>query len=209
MADIGLPPPENLILDLGAGQGRNTFPLAKSGYKVIAVDGNKIGSIQIAERAKETGLTNIQSVNANLLDSPFPISEKVDFAFMSHVSQHLLPDELRQVLKNVAGALKQGKKFVFDALVRRNLNEISIIDGGIDVTERFGAASFTQGTIQQLAQEEGFTTISVNDFNEGTIGREKHEACWEWGGKVTQEDRLRGITKRRPVKLKWFTLLKR
>lgn len=202
--------PSNIsVLDLGAGQGRNTIPLAQSGYTVFAVDASEIGLMQIEGKARVASLSNrIHIVKANLLDSTLPIPQKVDFAVMPHISQHFALDELRQVFKNVARVLNKGGKFIFDALIRRGNAEHRIFEEGIDLTERNGAASFKKDDINKIAETEGFNLVSITNFNEGNVGRASYETDWRWGGAIYLKEQLQGI-KKRPVKLKWFTFLKR
>lgn len=204
-----LEPSKISVLDLGAGQGRNTIPLAQKGYTVFAVDASEIGLMQIQEKARAASLSDrIHIVNANLLDSALPIPQKVDFAVMPHISQHFALDELRQVFKNTARVLNEGGKFIFDALIRRGKPEHRIFEDGIDLTEKCGAASFKKDDINKIAEAEGFNLVSITNFNEGTVGRATYEANWRWGGKISLAEQLLGI-KKRPVKLKWFTFLKR
>ncbi len=54
------------ILDLGAGQGRDSVFLAKRGYNVIALDSSKVGLDQLQERVEADNLP-IEIVHADAL----------------------------------------------------------------------------------------------------------------------------------------------
>lgn len=75
--------PKTSLLDLGCGQGRNSIPLARLGYKVTGIDSSKVGiKHMITKSASEnllvTGVVgniyefdNYQDFNIVLLDSMF------------------------------------------------------------------------------------------------------------------------------------------
>ena len=196
------------ILDLGAGQGRNAICIAENGYHVSAVEINTMGLEQMNDEAIRRHMEERLSVfKFNLLDSPLP-AKNIDFAFMSHISQHFSIQELQTVLKNVKVALKTGKDFVFDALVRTD-KEYKEYDGllpnGVDI-QRDGAASFYEEDIINAARSEGFQVVDISPFKESGLRRAKYEKQNSWGGTNLLYD-IFGY-KRKPVKLKWFVLRK-
>lgn len=58
-------------LDLGCGDGKNTFFLAEKGYQVTAVDQSSVGVKKIVHRAKKLDLP-IQGIVADATSFPFP-----------------------------------------------------------------------------------------------------------------------------------------
>jgi tellurite methyltransferase len=80
--------PKTNLLDLGCGQGRNSIPLARLGYKVTGIDSSKVGIEQMikksmSENLSATGIVgdiynidNYHDFNIILLDSMFHFLKK-------------------------------------------------------------------------------------------------------------------------------------
>lgn len=102
------------ILDLGCGPGLYTEKFAKKGYKVTGVDFSQ-NSIEYAKnRAKENNL-DVNYICKDYLNLDF--KDKFDLIIMIYCDFGVLSIEEREVfLKNVYNALKKGGIFIFDAL---------------------------------------------------------------------------------------------
>jgi 2-polyprenyl-3-methyl-5-hydroxy-6-metoxy-1,4-benzoquinol methylase len=73
--------PKGKLIDLGCGQGRDSIPLARLGYKITGIDNSKVGIEQLNSIAKKEGLSvtglvgdiysfdNYQDFDIVLLDS--------------------------------------------------------------------------------------------------------------------------------------------
>ena len=48
--------PKGSLLDLGCGQGRDSIPLARLGYRVTGIDSSKVGIEQMMAKARSEGL---------------------------------------------------------------------------------------------------------------------------------------------------------
>jgi 2-polyprenyl-3-methyl-5-hydroxy-6-metoxy-1,4-benzoquinol methylase len=80
--------PKEKLIDLGCGQGRDSIPLARLGYKVTGIDNSKLGidqmnSIAASEALNVTGLVgdiyefdNYQDFDIVLLDSMFHFEKR-------------------------------------------------------------------------------------------------------------------------------------
>lgn len=204
------------VLEFGAGQGRNTIPIARMGHNVMPCETNKLGVEQICEKACQEGLYSKTLILKHNILEPLILMKKADFAFMSHVSQHLNIKELQTVFNNISANLEPGGEFVFDALIRmkekyKKYNNLSLIFqladnyNYINSIEKFGAASFVRQDIISAAQNSGLKVIQEVPF------AEKGKRVWYeksnlWGG-FRIRDFLLGIGKK-PVKLTWFVLKK-
>ncbi len=93
------------ILDLGAGQGRDSIFLAKRGYNVIAIDSSKVGLDQLRERVEEEDLP-IEIVHADAQGYTPP--QDLD-AIVADRFFHELPNNSRvKLLQRMIGHLRQG-----------------------------------------------------------------------------------------------------
>lgn len=209
----GHTPTGTLVLELGSGQGRNLFPIAQQGYRVVGYEQNRIGVICLEDGVKKFHLGDrVTVLRQSILDAMNIGKQKADFAFMSHLSQHFNPDQLRIILENVAQNLKQGGQFIFDALMRcdrgyKGYDAIEIPEVGFKkkATE-YGNASFWDRDIQKTSVDAGFEVVRKKVFAETGSGRAWYETQRLWGGNGTK---TAFNLPRNPVKLMWYVLRKK
>lgn len=205
-------PDGNLVLDLGAGQGRNSIPIARAGNEVRAFEINKLGRGDLVEKAILARVSDkIKVFDKNILDG-IKVEKEANFAFMSHVSQHLNIAELQRVFENVHEAIKKGGEFILDVLIRQNdkykrydmiPQYLSMLHGDI---ENYGAASFKKEDILNVAKNAELEFILDVPFKEMTGNRAKYETQSLWGGlSKFQEGHF---IHRKPVKLRWLVFKK-
>ncbi len=189
------------IADIGAGDGRNTVPLAKLGYNVDAFEFSDEGKKKIEERSEN--LQNVHIFDRNILYNPF--KRKYDAAFMSHVSQHFSNNELGRVIKNVSESLKPDGLFVFDALINKNDD----MPANALYDEANGCCHFPESIVREHAKDSGFEVKEIEPFSEGKESRGKYY-CEQWGFAQDGIDyETSYIEPPRPVELKWITLQKK
>jgi ubiquinone/menaquinone biosynthesis C-methylase UbiE len=98
--------PGDMIADIGAGSGSFSLPLARAvspGGTVYAVDIEQGLLDHIAARARESQLTNVQTILGKYTDPNLPAT-KVDLAFINDVLHHI--EHRAEYLKNLARYLK-------------------------------------------------------------------------------------------------------
>jgi len=88
--------PSGSVLDIGCGYGRNLKLFSDAGYRVIGVEKNK----QIVENNKKKGL------NCICVDEFNKISQEFDAIIMSHVIEHISPDNLKDFIDFYLNYLK-------------------------------------------------------------------------------------------------------
>lgn len=104
------------ILDIGCGTGRHSLELAKRGYRVIGVDLSESQLNRAKEKARQANL-DIGFFKCDARQLSF--NSEFDLAIMLCEGGFPLmeTDEMNyQILKNAAGALKPGGKFIFTTL---------------------------------------------------------------------------------------------
>ena len=102
--------PGQVVADLGAGSGPFVVPFAKAvgpTGKVYAVEIDRGFFPYIDRRAREAGVTNVQTVAGEFTDPKLPAAD-VDVAFMHDVLHHI--EDRPGYLKNLAKYLKPGAR---------------------------------------------------------------------------------------------------
>lgn len=103
--------PRGLAVDLGAGSGFQSIPLAEFGFSVVAVD---FSSALLAELHERAGNLPIRIINDNLLNFTKQIDEQVQIVIcMGDTLTHLESfDSVRALLLDVGRVLVRGGMFV-------------------------------------------------------------------------------------------------
>jgi SAM-dependent methyltransferase len=98
-------------VDLGAGFGMHSIPLARSGFRVVAVDSSSYLLEQL--RKYSTGLP-VSAVHADLRDFSRHLSVPADLILcMGDTLAHLEnTEEIEQLFRDVAASLRSGGRFV-------------------------------------------------------------------------------------------------
>jgi cyclopropane fatty-acyl-phospholipid synthase-like methyltransferase len=111
VADLKLKPGQ-VVADLGAGTGLFSVPMAKEVVprgKVYAVEIDKGYFPMIEGKAKESNLSNVNTVLGEFSDPKIP-AQDVDMAFMHDVLHHV--EDRAGYIKNAARYIKRDGRFV-------------------------------------------------------------------------------------------------
>jgi SAM-dependent methyltransferase len=132
------PDPGNFpILDLGAGTGRNTLPLARRGHAVDAVELTGKFAEMIRDEARKESL-NVRVLKQDICDSNDPPRRDYRLIILSEVaSDFRSTDQLRKVFELAARSLAPGGQFVLNAFLAK--------DGYVpdNVAREFGQQCYT------------------------------------------------------------------
>lgn len=101
------------ILDIGCGQGRDTFYFSHLGYDVHSIDiSNK--AIEFVNRTKES--LKLSNINAKVHDVELPFDyqeESFDFIYSNLALQFFDVMKLNNILKNISKIMKKDSLFLF------------------------------------------------------------------------------------------------
>ena len=99
------PPPPALILDVGAGSGRDAAAFTALGYEVTAIE----PATGLRERAQKLHPSpNILWIEDDLPDLMSLLGETFDVVMLTAVWMHLLPGERPRAMQRIAELLKPG-----------------------------------------------------------------------------------------------------
>lgn len=100
-------PAGSTLVDVGAGNGRYALPLARIGYRVVAVERSSAARAQMAERLADAQLAGRVEIHADLLDvEPATLEEASTALLLFGVLGHMDHGERSAVL----GALSRGMR---------------------------------------------------------------------------------------------------
>jgi 2-polyprenyl-3-methyl-5-hydroxy-6-metoxy-1,4-benzoquinol methylase len=111
-ADVsGLLVAPGYAVDLGAGFGMHSIPLARSGFQVLAID---TSSYLLEQLRKHSAGLSVTAVQADLRDFARHISAPADLILcMGDTLPHLhSTDQIQQLFRDVAVTLRPGGRFV-------------------------------------------------------------------------------------------------
>jgi SAM-dependent methyltransferase len=152
------PRPEHYVLDAGSGVGRYALMLAPRVKRLVAADFSPGSLAVLARRAGERGITNLETVVADLCALPRDLGT-FHTAYSCEVFQHIPTHASKlEALKQIASHLAPGGRCVVTSLAwnrRSKGDKEGVWSNG---AYRF---QFAPGEIAALFREAGFERVSV------------------------------------------------
>ncbi len=159
------------ILELGCGQGRDTFFFAESGFQVHALDYCKSGLDALGEKAETTGFTGVINPVCHDIRRPLPFAGNTFDGCFSHMlyCMALTTKELKFLSGEIRRVLKPGGLNVFTARNTSDAHYGAGIHRGENMYEMGGfiVHYLSKDKIEELA--DGFEIIGINEFEEGEL----------------------------------------
>jgi len=148
------------VLDIGAGTGRNTLPLAREGFKVDAIELTPaLASILREEVAKESLAAQVYEADALAGSVSLP-ERHYALVFLSEViASHIRNgDQLRALFEGAAEALREGGFLLFNAFLPKEGYKPDAT--ARELSQVFWCNLFTRGELSAALQGLPFELVS-------------------------------------------------
>lgn len=161
------------LLELGAGQGRDTLFFAGQGLRIHALDYSQEAAAAIADKATTAGLATAIAVACHDVRAPLPFADERFDACYSHMlfCMALTTAELERLATDVRRVLRPGGLHVYTVRTIADPHYGTGIDRGDDMYEVGGfiVHFFGRALVDRLAA--GYELLSVDEFEESTLPR--------------------------------------
>lgn len=161
------------VLELGAGQGRDTLFFGKAGFRVQALDYSEAGAEAIRRRAQAFGLSEHIAVATHDVRKPLPFLDSSFAACYAHMlfCMAMTTAELKALAGEVARVLRPGGICIYTVRHTGDPHYGVGTHYGEDMYETGGfiVHFFSREMVKKLAA--GFTDLQVSEFEEGSLPR--------------------------------------
>ena len=163
----------NKVLEIGAGQGRDTLYFAKQGFKIDSLDYSKKAINDISEKSRTNRLENLITSKVHDMRLPLPYKNECFEACYSHMLYCMAfsMNEIISLNNEVLRILKKGGINIFTVRNTLDGDYKNGIHRDEDLYENDGfiVHYFSQEKVSTLLN--GFENIALEKFEEGTFPR--------------------------------------
>ena len=161
------------LLELGAGQGRDTLFFARQGLRVHALDYADASVTEIRAKAAAAGLASLITTTRHDVREPLPFANDCFDACFAHMlfCMALTTPELERLAAGVRRVLRPGGLLVYTVRTTADAHFGAGIARGDDLYEMGGfiVHFFDRPLVDCLAT--GYAIVEVVDFEEGELPR--------------------------------------
>lgn len=169
------------IMELGAGQGRDTLYFAQNGFQVHALEYTLEGVEAIQRKAVSQGLSSLITVTQHDVRQPLPAAaHSIDGCF-SHMlyCMAMTTEELKTISRNIQHLLRPHGYNIYTARHTGDPQYGKGIHHGEDLYEINGfiVHFFNQEKVETLA--EGYRIVENHEFEEGLLPKRLYQVTLE------------------------------
>ena len=161
------------ILELGAGQGRDTLFFAQKGFHIQVLDYSQTGLDNIIKKAKTLGVDKLITGKIHNVRNPLPFTDKKFGGCFSHMlyCMALTTKELKFLSDEIHRVLKNGGVNIYTVRHTGDGDYKNGIHRGEDLYESSGfiVHFFSKEKVKQLSN--GFDIVNIENFEEGKFPR--------------------------------------
>ncbi len=161
------------ILELGAGQGRDSVFYASSGFDVTVLDYSETGLREIRRKAEAAGVADRIRTLVHDVRTPLPLEAASFDAVYSHMlyCMALTSAELIALSAEIWRVIVPGGLNVFTVRTKQDAHYGAGIHRGEDMYEVGGFIVHFFDRAKVEAVSKGFDIVSVQEFEEGRLPR--------------------------------------
>ena len=161
------------ILELGAGQGRDTLFFAQKGFHIQVLDYSQTGLDNIIKKAKTLGVDKLITGKIHDVRNPLPFTDEKFGGCFSHMlyCMALTTKELKFLSDEIHRVLKNGGVNIYTVRHTGDGDYKNGIHRGEDLYENGGfiVHFFSKEKVKQLSN--GFDIVNIENFEEGKFPR--------------------------------------
>jgi ubiquinone/menaquinone biosynthesis C-methylase UbiE len=157
------------VLELGCGQGRDTWHFLKNGFEVIALDYSETGICYMRDRAKEQGLEQAVVLQVHDARKGIPLPDASMDAVFSHMffTMEITEREIAYIMKECLRVLRQGGLNIYSVRNLKDPHYGKFTHKGEEMYENpmgFVVHFFDEAKIVRLS--EGYVIEGISEFDD-------------------------------------------
>jgi SAM-dependent methyltransferase len=157
------------VLELGCGQGRDTWYLAQNGLRVTALDYSETGICQMRDIAQKQKLDQVVTAAVHDARDPLPFKDDSFDAVYSHMffTMEFSEDEVRRMLQECLRTLRPGGLNIYSVRNDRDPHYGKFTPKGQDMWQNplgFVVHFFSEEKIRRLS--DGYEVVSIKEFED-------------------------------------------
>lgn len=161
------------VLELGAGHGRDTLYLARSGFRVTATDFSDVGLTQLRAAAAALRPEVVVRTLEHDAREPVPLPDSTFDGVFAHMllCMNLSTDRILALATELRRVLRPGGTLVYTVRHTGDAHYGTGIAHGDDIYEHGGFAVhfFSGALVDRVA--EGWNSVRIHSFEEGELPR--------------------------------------
>lgn len=162
------------VLELGPGQGRDTFFFAHKGLEVMALDYSERAAHELTSKIEAQALADRVKVQAHDVRQPLPLpSESIDACYAHMLlCMHLSRKEIAGAMREIHRVLRLGGLVVYSvrSVFDKHYGAGKHLGEGLREVGGFVVHFFSEQMIRTLAR--GFEVIKIGRKEEGSLPRD-------------------------------------